>query len=240
MTDPVCNPTHREKLYSHVDDEPNVCRSKEEKPASARDTPSDPQEVIEAAIDQNERRPGKFGAFASPSAADGARGAGSGPPGPPRPESSEPIPCTEGRGPGIAIGVGAGVVLGAGPGIHLGAEGGVILHRNGISGYLSTSKVPTHCETPSGDPEPCTRAVGAAAGAGVVVHLVPDADKVAGDGRTVSFESPAVSGGANVNEDTLTSVHLGVGPTVGAAMHVSHSETEMGDLSRRQPICEAQ
>lgn len=252
MTDAICSATRHEKTYCDKDDELRASTSKPTKSGDARLGDRDSEAAMEEAIDRNETRPRNFGALGSASydasssrddesaRMGGARGAGSGPPAPSTESEAEvEAPCVEHRGAGIAIGVNAGVALGIGPGFAASIEGGIIIHQNGISGYMTDTKMPTHCEKPNGDPDLCSQGVGASAGVGVAVHVVPDVDASEGDGRIATIETPAVSAGLTCNDSDVTSYDGMVGPSVGAAMHVTHVNTRIGDFYQHRPICES-
>lgn len=249
MTEPVSNATRNDRLYCDHDDEPSVCESKPAKTKTASGVGGDDSALREA-IDRNESRPRNFGAFGSASydpastygdrdaAMGGARG---GPGGAVDPDIADPtyeVACGEGRGAGVGIGWNGGFALGAGPGLAGAVEGGVIFHERGISIYSTDTKLPTHCKTPEGDPDACSTGVGATAGTGVALHFFPDVDAAAGDGRVAVMETPAGSAGLSCNEDDITSYDVSVGPSVGAAMHVTHVTTKITDVVRFGPACE--
>ncbi len=242
MTDAICSSHRQEKLYSSPDDEPLVCEAKPQKAdpnrsAGSADKTAAPacswDDVVECA---GTREP-SFGAFAaydasgsnvrrgSPNA--GAHGAGQSPE--PPPEAPPDTKITT-RGPGIAIGVQGSIALGAGPGAAVSFGAGVVLHGQGASLYVTDSKLPGHCVDPKGEPELCSKGVGASGGIGLSVQLMPDVDAAEGDGQTASFDTPGGSLTMSYTpNERVTSVGIVVGPSVGYCGHVDHTRTEIGD-----------
>jgi hypothetical protein len=242
MTDAICSSNRQEKLYSSPDDEPLVCEAKPQKAdpnrsASGADKTNAPACSWDDVVESAGTREPSFGAFAtydasgsnvkrdSPNA--GAHGAGQSPEA--HPEAPPDTKVTT-RGPGIAIGVQGSAALGAGPGLAVSFGAGVVFHRQGASVYVTDSKLPGHCEAPNGEPELCSKGVGATRGVGLSVQLMPDVDAAEGEGQTASFDTPGGSLTASyLPNDKFTSFGVVVGPSVGYAAHVDHTDTTIRD-----------
>lgn len=238
MTESISHATHREKLWSSEDDEPNVCTSDGPKTEPRRpdgSTRAD-QPALACVWEGREADAGpepNFGAFGraayDPEQAAGARGAGHGPASEP---SDEVRPRDNRRGAGISIGIQGGGAVGGGPGLAGSMEVGVILHSRGLSLYTTDTKLPTHCEDARGNPDTCSKGIGAAAGVGLSVQVLPDVDAAEGEGRVIALDTPGVSLSAGyIPDEKFTSFGICVGPSVGAVGHVDHTVTRIHDIT---------